>query len=651
MKLLHRFLSSTALVIGLFLLSDSLQAGEIPWTDEHYYHFAQNQDLNALIHDFTAIQHVDVIIGAPLSGIVNGIFENIAPNEFWERLSKAYNLIWFYDGTALYVYPGTEIKTEVISMTPQEAASLRKVMADLDFAGSNTVLRYVPDTKMMVASGPPRFLEVLRTFLSKVQTNTIQNFADETVVQIFPLKYAFAYDVTLDVGTGSGVSIEGVATLLTRILSGMNTIPNVMQESVLLGAPNKPNTVDGVLKQQSAVSTAVNQAQQMAAQAAQQEQEAKKQSTQVSQLKGITKLSTKPLRTTDDKKTKTTAEEAESRSLTGKFTSITYDARQNAVIIRDRKDLMPFYQSLIERFDVPTKAVEIDVAIVDINVGRSHKMGIDVLEFLNGERSLLWRPEGGDLTLDDKNLNFYLKVPNMGSAGITARLQALESSSAAKTLSRPSVLTLDNIAAVISNNRETYVPVAGAYATDLFTVSAKVALRVIPHIIDIPRDDGTVERKIKLFVSIEDGTMSDTGGSAGMPMVTSSQINTQSILNEGQSLIVGGYYYEHHSDGRRGIPVLKNLPVIGRLFSMADRATETMERLFIISPRVVELSPDEGDPYEKFFQRSNLSGKPTLNMDEFAIPEKPHRRGRKSWRGWKKSQREQHHISTLQYEA
>jgi type III secretion protein C len=514
-------------------------------------------------------------------------------------------------------------------------------MADLDFAGSNTVLRYVPDTRMMVASGPPRFLEVLHTFLSKVQTNTIQNFADETVVQIFPLKYAFAYDVTLDVGNGNGVSIEGVATLLTRILSGMNTIPNVMQESVLLGSPNKPSTMDGVIKQQSAA----NQAQQMAAQAAQKEQEAKKQSTQVSQLKGITKPSSRPLRTTDDKKTKTSVEETEARSLMGKFTSITYDARQNAVIIRDRKELMPFYQSLIERFDVPMKAVEIDVAIVDINVGRSRKMGIDVLEFLNGERSLLWRPEGGDLSLDDKNLNFYLKVPNLGGSGITARLQALESSSAAKTLSRPSVLTLDNIAAVISNNRETYVPVAGAYATDLFTVSAKVALRVIPHIIDIPRDDGTVERKIKLFVSIEDGTMSDTGGSAGMPMVSSSQINTQSILNEGQSLIVGGYYYEHHSDGRRGIPVLKNLPVVGRLFSMADRATETMERLFIISPRVVELSPNESDPYEKFFQKSNLSGKPTLNMDEFAIPKQPRRKGK-----IKRSQYG-HRISTLQYEA
>ncbi|MDR2677334.1 MAG: hypothetical protein LBB26_02075 [Puniceicoccales bacterium] len=651
MKLFRRFFSSTVLAIGSSLLGGLLQAGEIPWADEHYYHFAQNQDLNALIHDFTAIQQVDVVIGAPLSGIVNGIFENIPPHEFWERLSKAYNLIWFYDGTALYVYPGTEIKTEVISMTAQEASALRKVVSDLDFAGSNTVLRYVPDTRMMVASGPPRFLEVLRTFLAKVQTNAIQNFADETVVQIFPLKYAFAYDVTLDVGTGNGVLIEGVATLLTRILSGMNTIPNVMQESVLLGAPAKPHTLDGVLQQQSAVSSAINQAQQLAAQAAQQDQEAKKQSTQVSQLKGITKLSSKPLRTTDDRKTKTSVEEAEARNLTGKFTAITYDARQNAVIIRDRKELMPFYQSLIDRFDVPTKAVEIDVAIVDINVGRSHKMGIDVLEFLNGERSLLWRTEGGDVTLDDKNLNFYLKVPNIGASGITARLQALESSSAAKTLSRPSVLTLDNIAAVISNNRETYVPVAGAYATDLFTVSAKVALRVIPHIIEIPRSDGTVERKIKLFVSIEDGAMSDSGGSAGMPLVSSSQINTQSILNEGQSLIVGGYYYEHHSDGRRGIPVLKNLPVVGRLFSMADRATETMERLFIISPRIVEVSPDEADPYGKFFQKGDLSGKPTLNMDEFVIPEKPHRNGRKSWKWRGRKSRHESHIATLQYEA
>jgi type II secretory pathway component GspD/PulD (secretin) len=113
--------------------------------------------------------------------------------------------------------------------------------------------------------------------------------------------------------------------------------------------------------------------------------------------------------------------------------------------------------------------------------------------------------------------------------------------------------------------------------------------------------------------------MSDSGGSAGMPTVTSSQINTQSILNEGQSLIVGGYYYEHHSKGRRGIPVLKSLPVVGRLFSMADRATETMERLFIISPRIIELSPDGEDHYAKFFQKTDLSGSATIETGDFSV--------------------------------
>ncbi|MDR1438292.1 MAG: hypothetical protein LBI69_04530 [Puniceicoccales bacterium] len=621
MTLLRRSIFFCACATSSLLGCNAIFADEIPWADSHYYHFAQDQDISSLIHDFTAIQNIDVIIGAPLIGMVNGIFENIPPEEFWDHLSKAYNLAWFYDGSALYVYPGTEVKTEVIPISQQEAVTLKSVVGELDCSGSTVSMRYLPSTRMMVVSGPPRFMEVVQSFLAKIQNNTIQNFADETVVQVFPLKYAFAYDVNLDVGTGNGITIEGVSTLLQRILNGINTIPNVAQDSVAIGGLSPAQLKEGTATQQKSSPSSMS--------ASQSPGNATEHANQIAQMKANApsaqsipgKIIAKMKFAGGEEDRDRVETDIPSRNLVHPITSITYDARLNAVIVRDHKDLMPFYQSLIERFDVPTKAVEIKAAIVDVDVGQSRKIGIDVLQFLNGGKELTWRPDAGDAKLTDENANFFGKLPTLIEGyDVNVRLQALESSNAAKTFSRPSVLTLDNIAAVISHSHENYVRVAGAYSAELFTISAKIALRVIPHIVELENSDGTLERKIKLFVSIEDGSMSAMSGSDGMPSVRSSQINTQSILNEGESLVVGGYYKENHQNVQRGVPFLKNIPIIGRLFSSQERKIDTTERLFIISPRIVEISANEGiDIHEKFFHEGNLSGKPMMDMEDFTI--------------------------------
>ncbi|MDR3117195.1 MAG: hypothetical protein LBT98_01330 [Puniceicoccales bacterium] len=568
-------------------------AGEIPWTDSTYYHFAQNQSLDSLVRDFAAIQGIDVMIGAPLGGTVNGIFESIPPGEFWDNLTRAYNLAWFYDGSVLYIYPGSQITTQVIAMSQQESQALKAIVGELDFAGSNTGLRYIPATRMMVASGPPRFLEVVRSLLDKIQVNIVQNLADETVVQIFPLKYAFAYDVTLTVGTGEGVTVEGIATILQRIISGINTIPQTSSASVAIGAmPGgpRPKAMEGVLGPRQETSPA----------APVPEVPAKKAGDEKKSSSSGVKVQTP----------------SSSNPLASHVTSISYDARLNAVIIRDQKDLMPFYQALIERFDVPTRAVEIQVAMVDVDVGRSRSLGLDVLEFLgNGEktREFLCLPVGEEGSAP----TFTAAISGILGYDVGARISALEAATVAKTLSRPSLLTLDNLAAVISRSDQTFISVAGSYSADLFPVSATLSLTVIPHIIDLEQSDGTVARQFKLFVSIQDGTMSALGGASGMPRVSSTQINTQAVLDEGQSLVVGGYYKEDHSHIRKGIPFMRTLPLLGRLFGSDDTKVSNLERLFIISPRIVEISAEDGDPYGQFFRKANLSGKATLRPKEF----------------------------------
>lgn len=600
----HFFSSSIAtFLLGLWLPTTPLQASEIPWTDSSYYQYAQDQNLADLIRDFTAIQGIDVVISPSVTGTVNGIFENIPPQDFWNNLAKVYNLIWFYDGNILYVYSGSEIQTQIINMTLNESRTIQKIIGELDFASSSISMRYLPDSKMLVVSGSPKFMEILHTFVEKVQQNVFQNLVDETVVQVFPLKYAFAYDVSLNLDTdGGGITVEGVATLLQRVLNGINTVPQTVNQAVGLKSPSSVTSMEGVLQKngnqnlEKTVSNINNPSVQQ----------------QISQLAGLQKDN-------GDKEENVPGNNPVNQNV-APITSITYDARLNAVIIRDRKDLMPFYQSLIERFDVPTKAIEIQVAIVDIDVGKSRNLGLDIVQFLNGDKELTWRVLGGDDDIDNENTNFFGKFTNViDGYDMLSRVKALESASAAKTLSRPSLLTLDNIAAVIARTNQNYVQVEGSFSSDLFTISASIALRVIPHIVEIENPDGTVDHKFKLFVNIEDGAINSTGGSQGLPSVSSSQINTQSVLNEGQSLVVGGYYYETHSSSKSGIPILKNIPLIGRAFSQTNRQHQTFQRLFIISPKIVELSADQPDPYKKFFQHGNLSGEAQLSLEKFTV--------------------------------
>ncbi|MDR2030326.1 MAG: hypothetical protein LBP65_02575 [Puniceicoccales bacterium] len=590
-----------AIVLGLSAGILPGWGGGIPWTDSAYYHFAQNQALESLVHDFAAIQGIDVVIGAPLSGTVNGIFENTPPGEFWENLTKAYNLAWFYDGAALYLYPGSMVTTQVLAMSQQDGQALKALVGELNFASSNIGLRYVPSTRMMVVSGPPRFLEVVQSLLDKIQSNIVQSLTDETVVQIFPLKYAFAYDVTLTVGTGQGATIEGIATLLQRIIAGINTIPQMDGGSVAIGSlGNVPRAMEGVLKQKiEAGYLPISPA----------------HPGTIAAQKSATDKAKKGDSFPEGAKASSAAGASTTNPKTSYVTSISADARLNAVIIRDQKDLMPFYRALIDRFDVPTRAVEIQVAMVDVDVGKSRSLGLDVLDFLGDKVGpVSWMPTGDE----GETTNFTVAIADLLGYKIDAKISALESATVARTLSRPSLLTLDNLAAVISRSDSTFVSVAGSYTADLFPVSATVSLTVIPHIIDLELADGTPVRQFKLFVSIQDGTMSALGGASGMPRVSSTQINTQAVLDEGHSLVVGGYYREEHSNIRKGIPFMRALPFVGRLFGSEDTKTSNIERLFIISPRIVELNAMDGDPYGQFFRKANLSGRATLLPREFA---------------------------------
>jgi type III secretion protein C len=108
-------------------------------------------------------------------------------------------------------------------------------------------------------------------------------------------------------------------------------------------------------------------------------------------------------------------------------------------------------------------------------------------------------------------------------------------------------------------------------------------LRVLPMVVD---ENG--QRQIKLKVHIEDGSLTSQAVD-NIPVITTSTINTESFVGQGDSLLIAGYRLDNLTNGETGIPLLSKIPLLGALFRYRNDQHSHMERLFLLSPRVLDL--------------------------------------------------------------
>jgi type III secretion protein C len=172
----------------------------------------------------------------------------------------------------------------------------------------------------------------------------------------------------------------------------------------------------------------------------------------------------------------------------------------------------------------------------------------------------------------------------LGNAGryLLARVNALQESNLAKIDASPKVATLDNVEAVMDHKTRFFVRVSGYTAADLYSISTGVSLRVLPMVVE---ENG--QQQIKLKVNIEDGTVTSQQVD-NIPIITTSTINTESFVNQGESLLIAGYRVDSSTNGETGIPLLSKIPFLGALFRYRSHENSHMERLFLLSPRILD---------------------------------------------------------------
>jgi type IV pilus assembly protein PilQ len=300
---------------------------------------------------------------------------------------------------------------------------------------------------------------------------------------------------------------------------------------------------------------------------------------------------------------------------------VAVDSRTNSLIIRDTKASLADIIPEIHRLDVPARQVLIEARIV--NVDTSYEEDLGVRFGVTNPTHLTGTFAGGNsmnqgaspqnvtnlLGIVDptKRLNFNVPAAalsdgaNPGSIAITLarigsnlldlELSALEGESHARIIARPRVVTANQQKAVIQTGEEIpYQEATSSGATSVTFKNALLMLEIVPQI--------TPDNKINLSIKATEDSKGENiqVGTTGSTPTTIPAINTQEVqsnvlLNNNETIVLGGVYKLTKENTIDRIPFLGSLPVIGYLFSHTREASKKSELLIFITPKIIESRP------------------------------------------------------------
>lgn len=281
--------------------------------------------------------------------------------------------------------------------------------------------------------------------------------------------------------------------------------------------------------------------------------------------------------------------------------SVLIDPATNTLIVTDTRSVIEKFRKLIDELDVPAQQVMIEARIVEATDGFSRDLGVKFgatgkKKLKNDTSAFGWGVNSG-FGGDDKwgaetkiNLpitaatNSISLVRAISSGALNLELSASESLSKTKTLANPRVLTQNRKEAKIESGYEipfTVTSIAnGGSSTNTELKKAVLGLTVTPNI----TPDGQIIMTVKIN---KDSPAQCASGNQTILCISTKNLNTQAMVENGGTLIVGGIYEEDNGNTLTKVPLLGDIPVIGNLFKTRGKKTDRRELLIFITPRIM----------------------------------------------------------------
>lgn len=287
--------------------------------------------------------------------------------------------------------------------------------------------------------------------------------------------------------------------------------------------------------------------------------------------------------------------------------SLSVDERTNALLVRDLAPNVADIAKMVRALDVPVKQVQIEARIVSINEGDLDELGVrwgfhsspahgrigaSLEENLFTGAGLA--DESGDLELEDR-LNVNLAATSLNASTIAFQvarlgsdtlldleLSALQRESKAEIISSPRLITTNQQPAFIEQGTEIpYLESSSSGATSVAFKKAVLSLKVTPQI--------TPDNRLVLDLNVTQdrpGEVVQTGTGEAVAINTQ-RIGTQVLVNDGETVVLGGIFQHSVSHTVDKVPLLGDLPWLGALFRRSYQQSGKGELLIFVTPKVV----------------------------------------------------------------
>lgn len=274
--------------------------------------------------------------------------------------------------------------------------------------------------------------------------------------------------------------------------------------------------------------------------------------------------------------------------------AIKIDQRTSNIIVKDTIEVIERMKKIIETLDTETPQVLIEAKVVEANEDYEFRAGLGRGGLTFGYDPLT---PTSDLATNSGTFSFSSatdsELPGALTAsidvyrrltGLNFQLQLMESESKGRIISSPKIITQNNQAATITSTDTqrflTEIPTTGGTVTSqIQEIPVSINLTVTPKV----TNDGS----ISMNVNLTKGGFG-TSSAAGLPSTSDKTINTNVLVDNGSTVVIGGLYQTSTSELQSGIPFLKDLPLIGWLFKTAYNPNRSRNELIVfLTPRVV----------------------------------------------------------------
>ncbi len=280
-----------------------------------------------------------------------------------------------------------------------------------------------------------------------------------------------------------------------------------------------------------------------------------------------------------------------SQILTKDRGTLSVDNRTNMIIITDTQEKIGQAKEIIFRLDKVTPQIMIEAKVVEVTKNFSKELGIGLAlsernEPTAGETDFtiaLNQPITASNPANTGTFNFF-RLFGSSLTQLNAQIAASEVKGDVRIVSSPRILTLDNKKAKIKQGLEfAYLERDDSGGSSVKFKSIDLLLEVTPHV--------TPDNRISMNVYLTKNDIDDIV--SGVPSLSTNEAETELLVNDNDTVVIGGIVKTTDNKGVIGTPVLSGIPILGRLFRKDTNVDNRNELLIFITPSIVQLEQKE----------------------------------------------------------